>query len=92
MPKRQNSTKQRPKIPSKYFSIARVYRPEVVDKTHLSEFNQVEGIVVEENLNLRDLLGVLGKFAKEIAGADQIRFKPDYFPFTEPSVELQAYK
>jgi len=79
-------------IPSKYFSIARVYRPEVVDKTHLSEFNQVEGIVVEENLNLRDLLGVLGKFAKEIAGADQIRFKPDYFPFTEPSVELSAYK
>ncbi len=79
-------------VPSKYFSIARVYRPEVVDKTHLSEFNQVEGIVVDENLNLRDLLGVLGKFAKEIAGADKIRFKPDYFPFTEPSVELSAYK
>ncbi len=79
-------------IPSKYFSIARVYRPEVVDKTHLSEFNQVEGIVVDEKLNLRDLLGVLGKFAKEIAGADKIRFKPDYFPFTEPSVELSAYK
>jgi phenylalanyl-tRNA synthetase alpha chain len=79
-------------IPSRHFSIARVYRPEVVDKTHLSEFNQVEGIVVDENLNLRDLLGVLGKFAKEIAGADKIRFKPDYFPFTEPSVELSAYK
>jgi phenylalanyl-tRNA synthetase alpha chain len=79
-------------VPSKHFSIARVYRPEVVDKTHLSEFNQVEGIVVDENLNLRDLLGVLGKFAKEIAGADKIRFKPDYFPFTEPSVELSAYK
>jgi phenylalanyl-tRNA synthetase alpha chain len=79
-------------VPGKYFSIARVYRPEVVDKTHLSEFNQVEGIVVEENLNLKDLLGVLGKFAKEIAGADKVRFKPDYFPFTEPSVELSAYK
>ena len=79
-------------VPSKYFSIARVYRPEVIDKTHLSEFNQVEGIVVDENLTLRDLLGVLGKFAKEIAGADKIRFKPDYFPFTEPSVELSAYK
>jgi phenylalanyl-tRNA synthetase alpha chain len=35
---------------------------------------------------------VLGKFAKEIAGADKVRFKPDYFPFTEPSVELSAYK
>jgi phenylalanyl-tRNA synthetase alpha chain len=79
-------------VPSRHFSIARVYRPEVVDKTHLSEFNQVEGIVVDENLTLKDLLGVLGKFAKEIAGADKIRFKPDYFPFTEPSVELSAYK
>ena len=79
-------------IPSRYFSIARCYRPEVVDKTHLSEFNQVEGIVVDESLNLKDLLGVLAKFAMEIAGADKVRFKPDYFPFTEPSVELSAYK
>jgi phenylalanyl-tRNA synthetase alpha chain len=80
------------KIPSKYFSIARVYRPEITDKTHLSEFNQVEGIVIDERLTLKDLLGVLGKFAMEIAGAEKIRFKPDYFPFTEPSVELNAYK
>ena len=79
-------------IPSKHFSIARCYRPEVVDKTHLSEFNQVEGIVVDEKLTLRDLLGVLERFALEIAGADKVRFKPDYFPFTEPSVELSAYK
>jgi phenylalanyl-tRNA synthetase alpha chain len=79
-------------IPSRYFSIARCYRPEVVDKTHLSEFNQVEGIVVDEKLTLRDLLGVLEKFALEIASADKVRFKPDYFPFTEPSVELSAYK
>ena len=79
-------------IPSQYFSIARCYRPEVVDKTHLSEFNQVEGIIVDESLTLRDLLGVLSKFALEIAGADKVRFKPDYFPFTEPSVELSAYK
>ncbi len=79
-------------VPSKHFSIARVYRPEITDKTHLSEFNQVEGIVIDKNLNLKDLLGVLGKFAMEIAGADKIRFKPDYFPFTEPSVELVAYK
>jgi phenylalanyl-tRNA synthetase alpha chain len=79
-------------IPSKHFSIARCYRPEVVDKTHLSEFNQVEGIVIDQKLTLRDLLGVLEKFALEIAGADKVRFKPDYFPFTEPSVELSAYK
>jgi phenylalanyl-tRNA synthetase alpha chain len=79
-------------IPGRYFSIARCYRPEVLDKMHLTEFNQVEGIVVEENLTLRDLLGILKEFAVEIAGADEIKFKPDYFPFTEPSVELSAYK
>jgi phenylalanyl-tRNA synthetase alpha chain len=79
-------------VPSKHFSIARVYRPEITDKTHLSEFNQVEGIIIDNNLTLKDLLGVLGKFAMEIAGADKVKFKPDYFPFTEPSVELSAYK
>ncbi len=79
-------------IPGKYFSIARCYRPEVSDKTHLTEFNQVEGIVIDEGLNLSDLLGVLEKFAKEIASAEKIRLRPDYYPFTEPSVELSAYK
>jgi len=79
-------------IPGKYFAVARCYRPDVVDKTHLSEFNQVEGIVVGENLTLRDLLGVLERFAIDIAGADKVKFRPDYFPFTEPSVELVAYK
>ncbi len=79
-------------VPSRHFSIARVYRPEITDRTHLSEFNQVEGIIIDKNLTLKDLLGVLGKFATEIAGADKVRFKPDYFPFTEPSVELSAYK
>ncbi len=79
-------------VPSRHFAIARVYRPEITDRTHLSEFNQVEGIILDEKLTLRDLLGVLGKFAMEIAGAQKVRFKPDYFPFTEPSVELSAYK
>ncbi len=79
-------------IPGKYFAIARCFRPDPLDRTHLTEFNQVEGIVLGESLNLRNLLGVLEMFAKEVAGADKVRFKPDYFPFTEPSVELQAYK
>jgi len=79
-------------IPGKYFAVARCYRPDMVDKTHLSEFNQVEGIVVGEDLTLRDLLGVLERFAIDIAGADKVKFRPDYFPFTEPSVELVAYK
>jgi len=79
-------------IPGMYFSIGRCYRPEVLDKTHLTEFNQVEGIVVNEDLTLRDLLGFLEKFAIDVAGADKAKFVPDYFPFTEPSVELRAYK
>ncbi len=79
-------------IPGKYFSFSRCFRPDVVDRTHLTEFNQIEGIVVGTTLTFRDLLGVLEMFALEIADADQVRFKPDYFPFTEPSVELSAFK
>lgn len=79
-------------IPGKYYSVARCFRPDVVDRTHLTEFNQVEGIVLGEGLGLKDLLGVLATFAVEIAGATKLRFAPDYFPFTEPSIELNAYK
>jgi len=79
-------------IPSKYFAVARCFRPDVIDRTHLPEFNQVEGIIVGEELTLRDLLGVLEKFAVEIAGAEKVRYGPDYYPFTEPSVELLAFK
>ncbi len=79
-------------VPGMYFSIGRCFRPEVLDKTHLTEFNQVEGIVVDEGLTLRNLLGILEKFAIDIAGADEAKFVPDYFPFTEPSVELRAYR
>ncbi len=78
-------------VPGRYFSIARCFRPDVLDQTHLTEFNQVEGIVVDESLNLRDLLGILMTFATEFAGAEKVRLKPDYYPFTEPSVELSAY-
>jgi len=79
-------------IPGKYFAIARVFRPDVVDRTHLPEFNQVEGIVLGEGLNFRHLLGMLKLFAEEIAGTERFRFDTGYFPFTEPSVELVGYK
>ncbi|MBS3073608.1 phenylalanine--tRNA ligase subunit alpha [Candidatus Pacearchaeota archaeon] len=82
----------KPFVPGKYFSIARVFRPDVVDATHLSEFNQLEGIIVGKDLNLRHLLGLLKTFAIEIANAEKLRFVPDYYPFTEPSVELDVYK
>jgi phenylalanyl-tRNA synthetase alpha chain len=79
-----------PKIPGKYFAIARCFRPDVLDATHLIEFNQVEGIVIDDSLSFKNLLGVLKKFAFEIAGATDIKFYPDYYPFTEPSVQMSA--
>jgi phenylalanyl-tRNA synthetase alpha chain len=75
--------------PGKYFSIARCYRPDTVDRTHLIEFNQLEGIIVGD-FSFRHLLGMLKQFAEEIAHAEQVRFMPDYYPFTEPSVQLSA--
>jgi phenylalanyl-tRNA synthetase alpha chain len=77
-------------LPGKYFSIARCFRPDVVDATHLIEFNQLEGFIVDSTVNFRHLLGMLKEFAEEIAGAEKIKFIPDYFPFTEPSVQLNA--
>lgn len=82
----------KPKVPGKYFAIARTFRPDVVDSTHLTEFNQLEGIVIGKNLNFRHLLGLLKMFAQEIANAEEIKFIPDYYPFTEPSVELDVKK
>jgi len=80
-----------PEVPGKYFAITRCYRPDVVDATHLSEFNQLEGIVLGKELNFRNLLGLLTVFAKKIAGVDKVKFLPGYFPFTEPSVEGYIY-
>lgn len=86
------SARQLPKskVPGKYFAITRCYRPDVVDAKHLSEFNQVEGIIVQENLTLRNLFYILELFAREIGNIKEIRFVPHYFPFTEPSVELHG--
>ena len=79
-----------PNIPGKYFALARCFRPDDVDATHAADFFQAEGIVLGEEINFRSLLGLLKLFALEIAQADAVRYVPDYFPFTEPSVELQA--
>jgi phenylalanyl-tRNA synthetase alpha chain len=77
-------------VPGKYFIIGRNYRPDVIDATHGVEFNHCEGIVIDPSLSFRDLLGLLKMFAMEIAGAEKVRFFPDYYPFTEPSVQLSA--
>ncbi len=75
-------------IPGKYFGIARCFRYDKVDATHLSDFYQTEGIVLGEEVNLRTLLGFLEMFAVEVAGAKEVKYVPGYFPFTEPSVEV----
>jgi len=77
-------------VPSKYFSISRCYRPDAVDTTHLAEFTHVEGIVVDPSITFRDLLGILKSFAVDIAQNENFKFRPDYYPFTEPSVELDV--
>ena len=75
-------------IPGKYFGIARCFRYDKVDATHLSDFYQTEGIVLGEDVNLKTLLGFLEMFAVEIAGATEVKYVPGYFPFTEPSIEV----
>ncbi len=78
-------------VPGKYFTIGRVFRPDVLDATHLIEFNQLDGIVIDKNLSFPNLLGTLKKFAIEFAGAKKVRFLPDYYPFTEPSVQMDVW-
>ncbi len=78
-----------PKVPGKYFSMARCFRYDTVDATHAPDFIQIEGIVLGHDISLRHLLGLLMVFAKELAQAQQVRAVPDYFPFTEPSVEMR---
>lgn len=79
-----------PKVPGKYFAIARCFRYDQIDATHGTDFFQVEGIVVDRDINFVKLLGLLQLFAAEIANARETKFTPGYFPFTEPSVELHA--
>ncbi|OHD20064.1 MAG: phenylalanine--tRNA ligase subunit alpha [Spirochaetes bacterium GWB1_59_5] len=76
------------KVPGKYFGIARCFRYDKVDATHLSDFYQTEGIVLGDDVNLKTLLGFLEMFAIEVAGAKEVKYVPGYFPFTEPSVEV----
>lgn len=78
------------KIPGKYFAIGRCFRYDVIDAKHLADFNQVEGIVVEEKINLRHLIGLLKLFAREFCNTDKVKVVPSYFPFTEPSASLYA--
>ena len=77
-------------LPAKFFAIGKCFRNETLDWKHSFEFNQTEGIVVDENANLRNLLGYLKQFANKM-GFKKVRFRPSYFPYTEPSVEGEVW-
>ena len=78
---------EHPYKPQRVFVIGRCYRNEKIDATHLAEFFQIDGIVYEDKMTLKHLLGILRDFYKEL-GFEEIRFRPSYFPFTSPSIEV----
>lgn len=77
-------------LPVKFFALGKCFRNEVLDWNHLFEFNQTEGIVVDKDANFRHLLGYLKEFFKKM-GFPEARFRPAYFPYTEPSVEIDVW-
>ncbi len=79
-----------PNPPVKAFCIGRAYRRETIDSTHLPEFTQLEGVVMDEAVSFKNLLGCLAEFYKRM-GFEKLRFRPGYFPYTEPSVEPEVY-
>lgn len=77
-------------LPKKCFAIGKNFRNETVDWSHGFEFNQTEGIVVDKNANFGHLLGYLKEFYKKM-GFEKLRIRPAYFPYTEPSVEIDFW-
>lgn len=81
--------KQKP--PIKIICPGRVYRSDAVDATHSPIFHQIEGLVVDQNITMGDLKGVLDVFAKQVFGSEtKTKFRPHHFPFTEPSAEVDV--
>lgn len=77
------------KGPVKVICPGKVYRRDTDDATHSHQFTQIEGLVVDENIRMSDLKGTLRLFAKKLFGEErEIRLRPSFFPFTEPSVEM----
>lgn len=77
-------------LPQKFFALGKNFRNETVDWSHGFEFYQTEGIVIDKEANFTHLLGYLKQFYKKM-GFDNIRFRPAYFPYTEPSVEIDVW-
>jgi phenylalanyl-tRNA synthetase alpha chain len=85
----QIRTMEQRKPPVRVIVPGRCYRFEATDATHESIFFQYEGLAIDEKMSMADLKGVLYSFARQLFGGDRkVRFRPDYFPFTEPSAEI----
>ncbi|WP_019177750.1 phenylalanine--tRNA ligase subunit alpha [Methanomassiliicoccus luminyensis] len=78
-----------PEPPVKVFSLSKVFRKEAIDATHLPEFTQIEGIIMEKDASFDMLCGVIREFYRRM-GFEDIRFRPGYFPYTEPSMEIEV--
>ena len=77
--------------PIKIIAPGSAYRRDEIDATHLSVFNQLEGLCVDEDVRLSDLKGTLEYFYRAMFGSDtEVRFRPHFFPFTEPSFEIDV--
>ncbi|MCB9637683.1 MAG: phenylalanine--tRNA ligase subunit alpha [Myxococcales bacterium] len=74
-----------PSPPQKVFCVGRVFRRETIDWKHLPEFHQVDGVIIDKDASFASLLGTLTAFYKQM-GFDEVKFRPDFFPYTEPSV------
>jgi len=81
---------ENPHAPSRVFGIGRVFRQETIDRTHLPEFHQIEGIIHEPDANLPMLISTLKTFYAKM-GYPDVRVRPAYFPYTEPSVEVEVF-
>jgi len=79
-----------PNPPRKIFSVGKVFRNESISYKHLPEFYQVDGIIIDENASLATLLGTIKEFYRKM-GFNKVRFKPDFFPYTEPSAEISVF-
>lgn len=87
----QIRTMETRKPPIRVICPGRVYRADEVDATHSPVFHQIEGLVVDKGVTMCDLMGVLEQFAHEIYGPEtKVKFRPSFFPFTEPSVEVDV--
>jgi phenylalanyl-tRNA synthetase alpha chain len=77
--------------PLRVVAPGRVYRPDLIDATHHSTFHQIEGLYVDKNVSMADLKGTLKLFVGGLFGEDtRVRFRPSFFPFTEPSAEIDC--